>query len=115
MPVTTAVASCYYIGWLGRQVLAPTLGVLTMLKFYTWSRAGGHVLVIPFANKKSVAVSKKVFKTEHGAMKLGARVNERCTHPITGALWYRDIPWTTTDAKTGVKTTHFIREEVDSL
>ena len=54
MPVTTAVASCYYVGWLGEQVLAPTLGVLAM-KIVTWTRDIGVTFVVLFANGTSCA------------------------------------------------------------
>ena len=91
-----------------------------MLKYFTWNREGGHVLVIPFKNGTSVAVSTKVFATKRGALSAGARIDQRCTlvNSKTGAhtLWGKEnLPWFTCDAKTGERTDHFTRVAIGNI
>jgi hypothetical protein len=81
------------------------------MKFITWNRDSGYVLVLPFDNKTSVAVSTKVFKTEHGALKFGERIEQFCGPDYKD----NDLPWSTTDIKTGIKTRHFNREVVRTI
>ena len=85
------------------------------MKYFTWNRNSGYVLVIPCANGTSVIVSDKVFATKRGALAFGNRIDKRCTHPVTGKLWNRDLPWFTVDIDTGERTDHFHTEEIGNI
>ena len=77
----------------------------------TWDRANGHVTVILFDNKKGAAVSTKVFKTKAGAEKFGDRIREICGDKYE----LSNLPWETTDPKTGEVTRNFRRENLTSV
>ena len=66
----------------------------------------GFVSVVVFENRKSVAVSTKVYKTEKGAEAANARLLELCGRECERC----DLPWTSTNIATGEKVVHYRRE-----
>lgn len=78
------------------------------MKVTTWNRETGHVAVVLFANGTSAAVSTKTFKTKKGAIAATQRIKELC-----GENWEKgNLPWKTTNPKTGEVTVNFRNENL---
>ena len=81
------------------------------MKCTTWSRSGGFVSVVLFANKTSAAVSTKIYKTEKGAKGANMRLKERC-----GDNWEKmNLPYRTTNPKHGSVTVNYKTENLASI
>jgi len=81
------------------------------MKCTTWSRKGGYVSVILFANGISAAVSTKVCKTRKGAEGINARVEALCGPGYS----LQDFPWTSTNPETGEVTVNYRKENLSEI
>ena len=78
------------------------------MKTTTWNREAGYVSVVLFANKTSAAVSTKTYATKKGAEAANARLQEMC-----GDNWeLANLPYRTTDPKTGEVTVNYRTENL---
>jgi|TARA_R110000751_G_scaffold5594_3_gene25368 hypothetical protein len=81
------------------------------MKVTTWNREDGFVSVVLFANNTSAAVSTKTFKTKKGAEGANKRIIELC-----GENWEKgNLPWKTTNPKTGEVVTNFHNENLSRI
>jgi len=81
------------------------------MKTTTWNRDNGYVSVVLFANKKSAAVSTKVYATKQGALGANKRLVKIC-----GDNWeHHDLPWESTNPDTGEVTRHYRRENLTAI
>jgi hypothetical protein len=81
------------------------------MKLTTWNRDSGFVSVVLFDNGTSAAVSTKVFKTQKGAEGFNKRIVELCGEKYEKA----NLPWESTNPKTGEVTRHFRHENLTSI
>ncbi len=86
------------------------------MKTVTWTRHDGHVSVVLFENKRTAAVSTKVYATKQGALGANKRLAALC-----GANYGRDgsigqsFPWSRTDPETGVRTELYRSENLSAI
>ena len=78
------------------------------MKTTTWSRGIGHVSVVLFENKKSAAVSTKIYKTVKGAEAANERLRAICGDGYDNS----HLPWNSTDPQTGERTVNYKRENL---
>ena len=78
------------------------------MKMYAWNRETEIVLAVVFENGNVAVSNSKVwkFKTNNEALAVGKRVRKYCGKGYKN----HNFPWTTTNVKTGQKTTHFFYE-----
>ena len=81
------------------------------MKTTTWNRDRGYVSVVLFENNMTAAVSEKIYKTQKGA----EAANERLKELVGPKYSNMNLPYTTTNPKTGIKTTNYKTENLISL
>ena len=81
------------------------------MKTITWSRLDGHVSVVLFENGRTCAVSTKIYKTQKGAESANERLKELCGEKYSNM----NLPYETTDSKTGEITVNYRTENLISL
>ena len=81
------------------------------MKTTTWNRLDGYVSVVLFDNKRTAAVSKKIYKTQKGAESANERLKELCGEKYSNM----NLPYETTDSKTGEITVNYRTENLISL
>ena len=81
------------------------------MKVTTWNRDVGFVSVVLFANGKSAAVSTKTYKTQKGAEGANKRLIEVCGDNYEN----QNLPWKTTNPKTGEVTENYRSENLSKV